>query len=157
MSGKTAAKRTRNSALKRHGITLRPARETDMELVNAYAAWEGMDAIPSPEGVTVAVNKDDAPVGFVRVWVDEREGQAYVNPIVLYRPWRRLGIGQLMMEDVQNRFGSIRLVSRGVSVPFYRALGYVDIEWERIAPEIASDCDGCEMRDECKPQPMEHA
>lgn len=136
-------------------VQLRPARDADMDYVNAYAAWEGMDAIPSPEGVTVAVNEDDVPIGFVRVWVDPQNGQAYVNPIVLYQPWRGFGIGRLLMEDVHERFGSIRLVSRGVSIPFYRALGYEDVEWELIAPEIASDCDGCEMREECTPQPME--
>ena len=136
-------------------VQLRPARDADMDYVNAYAAWEGMDAIPSPEGVTVAVNEDDVPIGFVRVWVDPQNGQAYVNPIVLYQPWRGFGIGRLLMEDVHERYGSIRLVSRGVSIPFYHALGYADIEWELIAPEIAGDCDGCEMREECTPQPME--
>ena len=138
-------------------IQLRKATDADMDYVNAYAAWEGMDAIPSPEGVTVAVNEDDVPIGFVREWTDPRTGQAYVNPIVLYQPWRGYGIGRLLMDDVRERRGGIRLVSRGVSVPFYRALGYADIDWELIAPEIASDCDGCEMRDECKPQPMEIA
>ena len=137
------------------GISLRAATESDMQLVNTYAAWEGMDAIPSPEGVTVAVNEDDIPIGFVRVWQDPEGGQAYVNPIVIYQPWRGYGIGRLLMEDVQQHFESVRLVSRGVSIPFYRALGYEDVEWECIAPAIASDCDGCEMRDECTPQPME--
>ena len=136
-------------------VQLRPARDADMDYVNAYAAWEGMDAIPSPEGVTVAVNEDDVPIGFVRVWVDPQNGQAYVNPIVLYQPWRGFGIGRLLMEGVHERYGSVRLVSRGVSTPFYHALGYADIEWELIAPEIAGDCDGCEMREECTPQPME--
>lgn len=135
-------------------VQLRPARDADMDYVNAYAAWEGMDAIPSPEGVTVAVNEDDVPIGFVRVWVDPQNGQAYVNPIVLYQPWRGFGIGRLLMEGVHERYGSVRLVSRGVSIPFYHALGYTDIDWELIAPEIAGDCDGCEMREECTPQPM---
>ena len=137
-------------------VRLRQAREADMDYINAYAAWEGMDAIPSTEGVTVAVNEDDIPVGFVRVWVDPQAGQAYVNPIVLYAPWRGRGIGRTMMDDVHKRYGSIRLVSRGVSIPFYRALGYTDIDWELICPEIAGDCDGCEMREECTPQPMEY-
>lgn len=138
-------------------IRLRPASDADMDLINAYAAWEGMDAIPSPEGVTVAVNADDVAVGFVRVWVDEQTNQAYVNPIVLYQPWRGFGIGRLLMDDVRERFGGIRLVSRGVSLAFYRALGYKDVDWECIASEIASECDGCEMREECQPQPMELA
>ena len=126
-----------------------------MGYVNAYAAWEGMDAIPSIEGETVAVNEDDVPIGFLRVWVDASDGQAYVNPIVVYEPWRGYGIGRALMEDAKKRFGGIRLVSRGSSIPFYRALDYADIGWELIAPEIAGDCDGCEMREECTPQPME--
>ena len=59
------------------------------------------------------------------------------------------------MDAVRERYGGIRLVSRGSSLAFYRALEYADIDWELIAPEIASDCDGCPMREECKPQPME--
>ena len=139
----------------RDEIGLRPARESDMAYVNAYAAREGMDAIPSEESVTVAVNEDDVPIGFVRAWVDPQTGQAYVNPIVVYEPWRGFGIGRMLMDDVRERYGGIRLVSRGTSLAFYRALGYTDIGWELIAPEIASDCDGCPMREECAPQPME--
>ena len=52
-----------------------------------------MDAIPSIEGVRVAVNEDDEVVGFVRV-VTSKEGVAFVNPVVTYRTWQGFGVGR---------------------------------------------------------------
>ena len=35
-----------------------------------------------------------------------------------------------------------------------RALGFADIPWEAIKPDVAAECDGCELRGECCPQPV---
>lgn len=133
-------------------FTLRPAREEDMPYINTYAFYEGMDEIPGTENVTVAVNGQDVPVGFVRLFASEGE-VGYVNPIVVHSEWRGYGIGEALMEAASESFKEMRLVSRGSSLAFYRALGYEDIGWDEVAP-VASDCDGCPMRDECHPQPV---
>lgn len=134
-------------------FSLRPAREDDRELINAYAYGEGMPDIPSIENVTVAVNADDIPVGFIRIVFDDA-GVAHINPVVTYGPWRGYGVGRALVDEVLKRHGELRLVSRGSSLGFYRALGFADISWEAIKPEVAAECDGCELRGECCPQPV---
>lgn len=136
-------------------FSLRDARADDLPTLNAYAWAEGMDALPSAAGVRVAANADDAPVGFLRVQVED--GVAYVNPMVTYAAWRGYGVGRALMEDARRRFGELRLVSRGSSRGFYEKLGFAPASWDDIAPAVAADCDGCPMRGECGPQPMRRA
>ena len=70
-------------------FTLRDARESDLAYLNAYAAAEGMDDLPSAENVRVAVNEDDVPVGFLRLQQGSN-GAAHVNPVVSdARLWKR--------------------------------------------------------------------
>lgn len=134
-------------------FTLRDAREPDLAYLNAYAAAEGMDDLPSAENVRVAVNGDDVPVGFLRLQQGSN-GAAHVNPVVSCATWRGWGVGRALVEEALASCGELRLVARGASVPFYRALGFEELPWDTIAPEIAVDCDGCEMRGECRPLPM---
>ena len=133
---------------------IRDAREDDMLYVNAYAQAVGMDVMPGPEDVRVAVNADDVPVGCCRLVADD-EGVSYVNPIVVYEPWRRIGVGRALIEDAHEHAGELRLIARGESVGFYRALGFVDMPWEWADLAAASeDCDQCPRRATCGPVPM---
>lgn len=134
-------------------FTLRDAREGDLVYLNAYAAAEGMDALPSAAGVRVAVNEGDVPVGFLRLQKGEN-GVFHVNPVVTCATWRGWGVGRALVEEALATCGELRLVARGASIPFYIALGFKELSWDAIAPEIAADCDGCEMRGECRPLPM---
>ena len=134
-------------------ITLRPAREEDLAFLNVFCYSEGMDNLPSVENVTVAADSDDDPVGFIRIAMGNN-GVAHVNPVVVNPYWRGHGIGRILTEDALRKYGELRLVSRGSSVPFYRALGFEDITWDDIDPLVVDDCGGCEMREECCPQPM---
>ena len=77
-----------------------------------------------------------------------------MNPVVSCATWRGWGVGRALVEEALARVGELRLVARGASVPFYRALGFKEVPWDAIAPTIAADCDGCEMRGECAPLPM---
>lgn len=134
-------------------FSLRPARKEDLPYLNGYAAAEGMDALPGAEGVTVAVNDEDVPVGFLRV-VREEGWPAHVSPVVTCAPWRGFGVGRALVEEALARTGELRLVARGSSVPFYRALGFGELPWDAIAPPVAADCDGCDLRGECGPVPL---
>lgn len=134
-------------------FTIRDARPDDKAVLDAYANAEGMDAIPSIEGVRVAANEDDEVVGFIRVSLNG-EGVAFVNPVITHETWRGFGVGRALMEEALERYGEVRLVSRGVSKAFYEALGYEPIEWDDIEMTLVDDCDHCELREECGPQPM---
>lgn len=135
-------------------FTIRDATKDDMFLIDLYAHAEGMDRIPGPDRVRVAVNADDEVVAFCRLQ-DDVNGIAYVNPIVTYAPWRGCGVGKALIEDAQAIAGELRLIARGTSVGFYRKLGFVDMPWSMTDQAAASeDCDGCPYRAECGPQPM---
>ena len=135
-------------------FTIRDARESDMELIDAYAHAEGMDKIPGPSRVRVAVNDDDVVVGFCRLQ-DDVNGIAYVNPIVTYAAWRGYGVGKALMEDARVIAGELRLIARGTSEGFYRKLGFVEMPWDEVDLEAASEeCDTCPYRAACGPVPM---
>ena len=134
-------------------IRLRPAREDDLPVLNAYCYNEGMDNLPGAEGVTVAADGDDDPVGFVRV-VMGGNGFAHVNPIVVNPYWQGYGIGHILMDDALAQHGELRLVSRGSSLDFYRRIGGVEIGWDDVDLSVTDDCEGCELREECHPQPI---
>ncbi len=135
-------------------FSIRDARESDMELVDAYSHAEGMDDIPGTRNLRVAVNGDDVVVGFCRLDHDE-QGNAYVNPIVVYGPWRGYGVGRALMRDALARAGQLRLIARGTSEGFYRRLGFRDMPWEEVDFEAANeDCDNCPYRESCGPVPM---
>lgn len=134
-------------------FTLRPAADKDRGLIDAYAYAEGMDRIPSLENVTVAANAEDECVGFLRLAFSDA-GVAHVNPVVVYGAWRGYGVGRALMEDALARCGELRLVARGSSVGFYRALGFSEVPWEDIATYVTEDCEHCDLRDECEPVPM---
>ena len=108
---------------------IRDARAEDMPLIDMYAHESGMDSIPGPERVRVAVNDDDAVVGFCRLQ-DDANGIAYVNPVVTYSAWRGYGVGRALMEDARAIAGELRLIARGTSEGFYRKLGFVEMPWD---------------------------
>lgn len=138
-------------------FTIRDARESDMQLLDSYANAEGMDVMPGPERIRVAVNDDDVAVGFCRLQ-DDVNGIAYVNPIVTYAAWRGYGVGRALIEDARAIAGELRLISRGTSEGFYRKLGFVEMAWDEVDLEAASeDCDNCPYRAECGPVPMKLA
>ena len=135
-------------------FTIRDARMSDMPLIDSYAHESGMDNIPGPDRVRVAVNEDDQVVGFCRLQ-DDANGIAYVNPIVTYSAWRGYGVGSALIEDARQLAGELRLIARGTSEAFYRKIGFVDMDWSETDQSAASeDCDNCPYRAECGPVPM---
>lgn len=134
-------------------FTLRAAEDRDKELLDAYTFAEGMDNIPDVKGVTVAVNSDDVPVGFIRIVLDS-EGVANVYPIVTYSAWRGFGVGRALIDRAHDEYGELKLVSRGASRGFYEALGFEPCDWSLIERGFSEDCDSCTWRDECDPCPM---
>lgn len=134
-------------------FTLRQAKDADKALIDSYTYTEGMDDIPDVEGVTVAVNEEDVPVGFIRIVLDS-EGVANVYPIVTYSAWRGYGVGRALIEHALNEHGELKLVSRGASRGFYETLGFTPCDWSLIERGFSEDCDGCSWRDECDPVPM---
>ena len=137
-------------------FTLRPAVEADREYLDSYCYGEGMDYLPSLDGVTVAANSADEPVGFIRI-AQGGNGFAHVNPVVVHESWRGHAVGRALVNDAQRTYGELRLIARGNSKPFYDVLGFENCAWEDIDMTVTENCDGCPMFEECSPQPMRRA
>lgn len=134
-------------------FTLRAARADDMPWLNAYCAAEGMANLDGPEGVTVAANGGDEPVGFIQIAMGNN-GVAHVYPIVVHESWRGHDVGRALIDDAHARHGELRLVSRGSSVGFYERLGFEPCDWSLIDHEQTEGCVDCAMKAECGPLPM---
>ena len=134
-------------------FSLRAAKDQDKPYIDSYCYGEGMDQLSSLDEVTVAVNGDDVPVGFIRLAFAEAPC-AYVNPIVVVNTWRGHGVGRALIEHAFRSHEELRLVSRGTSRAFYDALGFSACDWDLIENGVSEDCDGCTMREECSPIPM---
>lgn len=134
-------------------FTIRNVKPADLVLANMLSAAEGMGPVQEGDCIRVAVNEGDEVVGFARFVFDEA-GTCHVNPVVVYPTWRRYGVGRALMNDALARYGEVRLVSRGNSKAFYEALGFVPCAWSDIYAPVARECDECELREECNPQPM---
>ena len=136
-------------------IIIRPATEKDLPLLNAWCYLNGMDNLPSSEGVSVAagVCAPDEPLGFIRI-VQGKNGFAHVNPVVVDPEHQTQGIGRALTAWALENHGELRFISRGSSLGFYENLGAQKVGWGDIDLGVTDDCIGCPMRAECNPQPM---
>lgn len=134
-------------------FAIRAGREEDRFALDALCSREGMGEVPSIENVLVAVRPPRDIIGFIRIARDDKE-TAFVNPVITHEAWRGFGVGRALMEEALAHYGELRLVARGKSVGFYEALGFKPLAWEDVKMELVEDCDTCELRDECGPQPL---
>jgi predicted N-acetyltransferase YhbS len=107
----------------------------------------------------VAVNSDDVAVGLIRVLeVTDKENSdgsgAYVYPVVVYRTWRRYGVATALINAALKQFGELKLVACNPSQGFYPKAGFEPLEWNRIAAQIARDCELCPDCATCEPKPF---
>lgn len=137
----------------RRPFLLRPAVESDRLFLNAFCYSEGMDNLDSLDGVTVAADMDDDPIGFIQISMGNT-GIAHVYPIVVNPEWRGMHVGKTLIDDAYKRHGELRLVSRGSSVGFYRKLGFQECDWSLIDDECTEGCADCPSKAECGPLPM---
>lgn len=134
-------------------FSLRPAKDADKALLDAYCFAEGMDVLPNVEHVTVAQNASGEPVGFIRL-ARGSNGIWHVNPVVVYAPWRGYGVGRALTQWALEETGELRMVARGAAVAFYEALGFEACSWDEVDMGVTEQCDGCPMISECAPRPM---
>ncbi|MDD5806268.1 MAG: GNAT family N-acetyltransferase [Eggerthellales bacterium] len=116
------------------------------------ATLEHMEGLRGFDSTLVARTPDGHVAGFCRV--REFDGVAYVNPLVTAKEYRRQGLGAALMREAFLTWGELRFVARGYAVGFYRNIGSVPAKWTDIAPQIACDCNECEMLPDCNPLPM---
>ena len=132
-------------------LHIRMAQSTDYPAIIAMGEAADMGTLEGFEDTLVA-EMDNEIAGFCRIRI--YDGVAHVNPIVVAETLRGMHIGERLMHAARGRYGELRFVARGYAVGFYEKLGCMPCTWEDIAPEVASDCDGCTTLESCKPFPM---
>jgi GNAT superfamily N-acetyltransferase len=137
-------------------MTIRPFRPSDEPRLVELGQHEDMGTLVGFDTTLVAEGTGDGAAGTILGFCRLRilDGIAYVNPVVTDPAYRRRGVGEALMNAACEEYGELRFVARGYAVPFYRGLGCTDVDWSAIAPEVASDCDGCTLFGTCHPQPM---
>lgn len=140
-----------NRSCTRKGMSIRLAAEGDEDTLAALAEAEGMEGIRSFDDTLVA-QADASIAGFCRIRMID--GSACVNPIVISPPFRKCGIGRLLMNAALSRYGTLTFVSRGESIGFYESIGCTNCPWNEIPEELAQDCASCVRKDSCHPKPM---
>lgn len=134
-------------------FTLRKATAADKPYLDSYCFAEGMDHLDDVDGVSVAVNDEDEPVGFIQI-AFSADGVAHVYPIVVCGPWRGYGVGAALIESAYEVYGELRLVSRGSSTGFYERIGFEHCSWDIIDHDLTEGCIDCPMKEQCSPSPM---
>ena len=150
------------SGLKKHArpygtdaiAEIRPAVPTDYPTIVRMGETADMGTLSGFEDTLVATSADNAIVAFCRLRI--YNGIAHVNPIVVDESLRSHGVGAALMTAARERYGELRFVARGSAVGFYKFIGCTPVAWEDIAPEVASDCDGCDEYEDCHPLPMKY-
>ena len=132
---------------------IRAANENDITAINVLNESEGLDFVASIENTWVAVDVNDNLLGFIRM-IMGNNGVMHINPVSTSKDYRGLGIGRMLVEDVVERFGEVRLIARGDTKGFYRALGAREINWTEVDPLAGHNCEGCAIVSSCAPMPM---
>jgi predicted N-acetyltransferase YhbS len=134
----------------KNGTTLRALKSEDVDRVLSLGEEAQMGILKNLDAVTVAVNEQDEVLGFLRI--TSIDGICYVNPVVVAPQWQGRGIGRNLMLNALEKYDELRFVSRSSCIDFYVKLHCETIPWDMISPQIAQDCEDCELM--CSPQPM---
>jgi N-acetylglutamate synthase-like GNAT family acetyltransferase len=143
-------------------FTIRTAEERDLGYLQMICDEGGLATIEDFADISVAVNAEDIPVGFIHIeTVTDDENPvangSYVYPVAVFEAWRHQGIATALIEHAAKTTGELKLVACRASRGFYPKAGFVTVDWNRIAARIARDCDLCAEREECAPVPFMRA
>lgn len=105
----------------------------------------------------VAVDENDKPLGFIRIYKvfekDQPEGNgSYVYPVIVAKDLHTRGIGRALIDYAHEKHGELKLVACRASRDFYPKCGFDPLSWEFVAHRIAYDCEMCSDLPTCDPQ-----
>lgn len=129
------------------------ARPEDRNKLEALLFENGMEYADPIEDFMLA-RQDEDLVGCGRI--EDYPDVAMVRPLVIAKEFRRMGIGQLLLERILPIGKPTVIVARGESVSFYSVFGFTSAKWRDIPVKQTDECLSCPDRTECRPQPMIH-
>jgi GNAT superfamily N-acetyltransferase len=128
---------------------IRSVSEIDYPYIVTLLTEEGLGIPLQWREGTAAVNDDDELVGYI--YIQRTAVGSHVAPIAVFSGWRGRGVGQALIQFELERNKTLKLVARGDSVGFYRALEFSEISFCEISDELEEDCNVCMYREECGP------
>lgn len=131
---------------------IRDAEAQDKPIVNELFSSQNFPLAETIDDVRIACD-DNGMIGAL-LMETAPNGSRNVKTIVVTEEARGKGVGKVLMQDALSANPDLRLVSRGVSVGFYEALGLTRCDWSEIDPQYRRDCDGCEDLPTCNPVPF---
>jgi GNAT superfamily N-acetyltransferase len=140
-------------------FTIRAATACDLVYLMMICEDVGMPGFDDYKNNLVAVDKEDIPVGFIRILKvcdnDPPTGNgSFIYPVAVFRQWQGFGVGRALVDRALVLFGPLKLVACSTSQGFYERERFVKADWDVIAQVIAHDCDLCPQKDvSCTPQP----
>jgi N-acetylglutamate synthase-like GNAT family acetyltransferase len=79
---------------------------------------------------------------------------AFLRPIVVATGARGNGLGRALLERLFGICASISVIARGGTVPFYRHLGFTDMDWSSVPGDYRDECECCDDLAQCRPMSM---
>ncbi len=134
-------------------IQIQPACEAELAAVNKLCIAEDMSPYTDVENTYVATDSTGEVLGFIRLRIAQ-DSRVFVNPIITAADARRQGVGRSLMHFASEVYGNLYLVARGSAIQFYRAIGFEEMAWDEVIPELTEDCGNCDRIKECSPKPM---
>lgn len=149
-----ARRRRQQNGARQATIEIRRATEAYLPAIRQTIEAAGVaEQVPSVENCWVALDlRTNCLAGCVRLELGD--GVPYVRPVAVHPWYQGQGVGRRLMEMVFAQHDEIRVASRGSAVAFYRSLGFVEMDWDKVFPRFRTECDECPDRAICNPLPM---
>ena len=132
-------------------MLIRQGREDDRQAIEELLAFYQM-AGDIDVGKFLVAEVDGQVEGAVQL--ELAGGEAYLRSMVVSQDWHGEGIGSALVKSLIKEESLVKVVSRGYSAPFYRQLGFQEVDWAAIDPLIRQECEACPDRTTCQPEPM---
>jgi N-acetylglutamate synthase-like GNAT family acetyltransferase len=132
---------------------LRKAELKDQDALTALLLENDMEYTESVDDFLLALENNEI-VGCARL--EEYDSLLMIRPVVVAKGYRGQGIGRLLLESIMPSDRPTALAARGDAIEFYRAVGFLNTEWEMLPPNQREECMSCPDLAECQPQPMIH-
>jgi len=133
-------------------VRIRQGRPSDGRALVRLLASDRMATDIDPSEFMIA-EKDGRLLGAARLtWVGTND--AFLRPIVVATEARGTGLGRALLERLFGLCSSISVIARSDAVPFYRHLGFTDMDWSSLPVEYWDECECCDDLAQCRPMSM---
>lgn len=132
-------------------LAFRPATTEDRTKLIRLLKEASLDYIDPPEAYLLAL-EDGTIAGCGRL--EDHDHFVMLRPLVVAAPYRRRGVGSLILKSMMPVDKPTLLVARSEAVVFYESIGFSHSSWHEVPSSYRVECESCPDRTGCMPQPM---